>query len=153
MHLCIRKDILSSLLNSDVSVERFFVELNLRKKKWLLCCFYNPHKNEIPTHLKEVERNIDVFSSNYNNSILLGDSSVKPTEQPMKDICLVYNCKNIISDETCYENPENPKYIDLIMTNMPNFFPNSQAIETGLSDFSTPNKKPHIIQYQSYTQF
>ena len=35
MLLSIRKDITSSLLNSDVSTEGFFVELNLRKKKWL----------------------------------------------------------------------------------------------------------------------
>ena len=35
----------------------------------------------------------------------------------MKDFSLIYNCKNIIKDKTCYKNPENPKCIDLIMTN------------------------------------
>ena len=26
------------------TIEGFFIELKLRKKKWLLCCFYNPHR-------------------------------------------------------------------------------------------------------------
>ena len=25
------------------TTEGFFIELRLRKKKWLLCCFYNPN--------------------------------------------------------------------------------------------------------------
>ena len=55
MFLYIREDIPSSLLNSDVSIEGFFVELNLRKKKGLLHCSYNPHKNQIKNHLKKFE--------------------------------------------------------------------------------------------------
>ena len=31
--LCIREDITSTLLNSDISVESFYIEINLRKKK------------------------------------------------------------------------------------------------------------------------
>ena len=62
----------------------------------------------------------------------------------------VYNYKNIIRYKTCYKNPENPKCIYLMMTNISKSFQNSLAIETGLSDihkmcltvlkFSTPNK-------------
>ena len=52
MLLYIRKKITSSLLNYDVSIETFFEELNLRKKKWLLCYSYNLNKNQISNHLK-----------------------------------------------------------------------------------------------------
>ena len=31
----IREDIPSKLLNTDLSIERFFVKIRLRKKKWL----------------------------------------------------------------------------------------------------------------------
>ena len=82
MLLCIREDVPFLLLNSDVSTEGFFVELKLRKKKWLLCCSYNPHKNQISNHLKEIGRNIDAFSSNYDNLILLCDFN--PTGKHMK---------------------------------------------------------------------
>ena len=33
--------------NLSENVECLFVEINIRKKKLLLCCSYNPHKNNI----------------------------------------------------------------------------------------------------------
>ena len=53
----------------------------------------------------------------------------------MKVFCDSYEFKNLIKDATFYKNPENPSYIDLILTNNPNSFQNSGVIETGLSDF------------------
>ena len=49
------------------NVELFFVEINLRKKKWLLCCSYNPHKNSISNYVDVLGRELDVNSSNYEN--------------------------------------------------------------------------------------
>ena len=46
----------STLLNSDMSIESFSIELNIRKKKWLLVCAYNPNKNLISNHLKEIRQ-------------------------------------------------------------------------------------------------
>ena len=43
--LYIREDIPSKLLNTDLSIEGFFVEIRLRKKKCLPCSSYNPKKN------------------------------------------------------------------------------------------------------------
>ena len=50
--LYIREDITSRLVSTESSqVEGFFVEINLRnKKKWLLCCSYNPKKDLITQH-------------------------------------------------------------------------------------------------------
>ena len=89
-------------------------------------------------------------SSNYHNLTLMGDFNVEPTEIHKKDFSLTYN-------ETCYKNPENPKCIDPIITNMPKPFQNSQEVETGLPDFHKiylpilkffyTKQKPHIIQY------
>ena len=134
MILYLKEDIPSSLLNSGVSIEGFPVELNLRKKKWL-CCPYNPYKNQVSEHLKEVGKIILAFSSNYDNLILLDEIKVETTEKHMKDFFLIYSCKNIIRDKTWFKNPEKPKSIFLKMVNTPNFFQNSQAIETGLSNF------------------
>ena len=45
--LYIRQDIPSRLIEKKLrnNSEYFFVENNLRKKTWLLCYTYNPHKN------------------------------------------------------------------------------------------------------------
>ena len=51
--LYIREDIPSTLLNSDMSIESFSIEINITKKKWLLVCTYNPNKNFISNHLKK----------------------------------------------------------------------------------------------------
>ena len=53
--LYIRENIPSKLLNIDLSIEQFFVEIRLRKKKWLLCSSYNPKKNLIANHLNYIE--------------------------------------------------------------------------------------------------
>ena len=42
IRLYIWEDIPSTLLNSNMSFESFSNEINIRKKKWLLVCTYNP---------------------------------------------------------------------------------------------------------------
>ena len=42
--LYIREDIPSKLILTKMTIEGFFVEINLRKKRWLLCSSYNPKK-------------------------------------------------------------------------------------------------------------
>ena len=96
--LYVKEDVPSTLLKTDSEIEAFYVELNIRKKKWLLCCSYNPNKNSITNHLVEIGKNNDLFSSKYENFILLGDFNSEPSEQPMSDFCHVYNCQNIIKD-------------------------------------------------------
>ena len=46
-----------------------------------------------------------------------------------------YGLKNLISEPTCYKNPENSCSIDLIVANSLSSFQNSCAIKTGLPGF------------------
>ena len=81
----------------------------------------------------------------------------------MKDICQVYNCKNIIRENTCFKNPENPSCIDLFITNRSACFQGSTTIQTGLSDFHKMSlsvmkvfykkQMPNIIRYCNYKKF
>ena len=94
--LFIRDDIPSTLLNTKTSTEGLYVEINLRKKKWLMGCSYNTHETFISVHLKEIAKNLDIYSSKYDNFILLSDLNSELEEQSVKDLCHVYNCKNIL---------------------------------------------------------
>ena len=47
----IREDIPPTLMTSDMSIKSFYIEMNIRKKKWLLVCTYNPNENLISNHL------------------------------------------------------------------------------------------------------
>ena len=58
----IREDILCSILNiKQLTLEALFIEINLRKIKWLLCCPYNPYKNLIVAYLREILVALDVL--------------------------------------------------------------------------------------------
>ena len=54
--LYVREDIPVKLLSVEpLPTECFFVEINLRKRKWLVCCSYNPHKDNISNHLQLIK--------------------------------------------------------------------------------------------------
>ena len=146
-----------------MKIEGFFIELNLRRKKWLLCCSYNPKYSQISHHLKEIGKDLDVLTSKYDNIILMGDFNAEPADTVVSDFCEIYNLKNIIREKTCFKNQNNPSCIDLIITNRPKSFQNSMVIETGLSDFHKmcitvmkkyySKQKPFIIHYRKFKDF
>ena len=143
--------------------EGFFVEINLRKRKWLISCSYIPNKSLIQNHLLEISNKLDSCSSRYEKLFLMGDFNSEPHDLHMEDFCLNYNLSNLIKEPTCFKNPENPSCIDLMLTNFPKGFQNSMAIETGLSDFHKmivtvmkshyKKQKPKIICYRKYTNY
>ena len=135
MLLYLRKYIPSTLPNSDMSIESFYIEINIRKKKWYLVCTYNPNKNLVSNHLKEISKRLDNYSSKYDNFILLGDLNSKPRESAVRDFCEIYSCKKLIKDITCFKNLIKPSCIDLIIKNRSKSFQNPVAVETRLTDF------------------
>ena len=143
--------------------EGFFVEINLRKKKWLLSCSYNPTRKNIVNRVKNISTGLDQLSATYDKLILLGDFNLEPEEVKMLDFLNIYNLKNLVKQKMCYKNPENTSCIDVILTNSHRSFPNTNVFETGLSDFHKmtvsvleshfPKQKPNIVSYRSYKRF
>ena len=64
--LHVREDIPGKLLSVEpLTTECLFVEINLRKRKWLVCCSWNPHKDNVSSHLQLIKKKkIDLYSSN-----------------------------------------------------------------------------------------
>ena len=114
------------------------------------------------SHLKELGKNLD-SNSKYDNFIVLGDLNAEPTNKALYDFCQVYGCSNIVKENACYKNPENPSCVDLIITNRPRSFQGTKTIETGLSDFHKMSltimkvfykkQKANVIRYRSYRNF
>ena len=72
--LYVRDDIPSRLLTDykmKDNVELFFVEVNIRKKKWLLSCSYNPHKSNISSHLRHLNKGLDVYLKSCDNILIM----------------------------------------------------------------------------------
>ena len=144
-------------------MEGFCIEINIKKKKWLLVCTYSRNKNSIWNNLKEISENLDHCSSKYDNFILLGDLNSEPLQSVASDLCQIYGCKNLIKENNFQKNLEKPYCIDLIITNRPKCFQNSVILVTGLSDFYKTaltvikafckKQKWTIITYRSYQHF
>ena len=123
------------LTHDSPSVESFFTEINLYKKKWLVNCFYNPHKSNTGKHLDIISRSLDALSSKYENIVLLGDFNACVDDEALQTFCKFYSLHSLIKQPACFKNPENPSCTDLILTNKPRSFQTKCVIETGLSDF------------------
>ena len=162
--LFVREDIPSKLFSpKNSSTEAFLIEINLRKKKSLLSWSYNPHGENIESLLKTLSKSLTLYSSSYENLIIVGDFNVWVEEICMSGFCDTFGLKYLIKHATCYKNPENLSSINLSLTNIPRSFQNSCVIETSLSDFhrmvvtviktSFERLKPRAINYRYYKSF
>ena len=106
-----REDIIAKI-TSVKYFEGIFVELNFRKKKILLCCSYNPHKNLISNHLNILGKILDTQIKIYDNFLIVRDFSSKMTEAAMENLCGPYHQHNLINDPTCFKNSDKPSCID-----------------------------------------
>ena len=76
-----------------------FIEISIKKTKWLISCSHNLHKADIKIHLKVIGKNLDSQSTKY-NFVVLGDLNAEPTEIAMSDFMEVYNFKNLTKGPT-----------------------------------------------------
>ena len=119
----------------DESIEGFFIDINLRSKKWLLGCSYNLYRDNITPHLRNISTTLDKLFTDCENVILLGDFNIEVEEKYLSNFMSVHNLKTLIKQKACFKNPENPTSRDLILTKSTRSFQNSRVFENGLSDF------------------
>ena len=87
--LFIRNNMSTKVVSTDDGpIESFYVELNFRKKMWLLICSYKP--SSIESHLDSLSKSIDSLSSICDNYILLGDFNSCMEDSPMKIFRKIY---------------------------------------------------------------
>ena len=140
--LYIKDDISSRLLTDHKlldNAECLFTKINIRNKKWLLCCSYNPHRNNKSNHISHLSKGLDNYISHC-DILFPGDFNSQPLENCVNDFCNVHNLSNLVKEPTCYKNPDNPSCIDLFLTNRPKCFQSTMTMETGISEFFTKTK-------------
>ena len=82
---------------------------------------------------------IDMNSSRYDKYLFIGDFNLETSETALRNFCYLCKLKNLVSELTCLNNPDNLSCIDLFLTNCWRNFQDIQIIETGLSDFHKMN--------------
>ena len=116
-------------------IEGFYVEINLRKKKWLICGTYNLHRNNIGNHLDSLSKNLALYLSAYDNHIVICGFNVEADSKEMSSFCDTFDLTSLIKEPTCYKKSNKPSCVDLILRNKLFSFQNSCVADTGLSDF------------------
>ena len=133
----VRDDIASKALTDHTlphDIEGIFVELNLRKNKWLLFGSYHP-PSQSDEFFNHVKYSLDIYSKCYDKYMLIGNFNVEESEPCLSQFLFEMNTKNIVKELTCFKSLSNPSCIDLVITNSFSNFQNTKAISTGLSDF------------------
>ena len=74
-----------SAYKPNSSVENVFIKMNLRSKKWLLSCSCNPNLTLLNNHIQNISRGIDVYSSKYDNFIVLGDFNAETSNTTISE--------------------------------------------------------------------
>ena len=119
----------------ELPMEGFFIELNLCKTKWLLCCIYNPQKRIYPAILQEFRKILDVFSLKYSSVLIIGDFNAKTHICDLKNFCELNGLRNLVKQPICFKHLQNLFCTDLLLTNKAHSLCNTYLIETGFSDF------------------
>ena len=106
--LFIKDDVSSRLLTDHRlpdKVECLFTEIKIGNKKWLVCCSFNSHQNNISNHISYLSKSLDNYISHCDNILLVGGFNSQPSENFVNDFCNVYNLSNLVKEPTCY-NPD-----------------------------------------------
>ena len=136
--ILVNEDIPSKLVSKHTlpdDMENMFIEIKLRKTKWLILGTYHPPNQPDDYLFKAVGNALDQYLKTYEKFLLLGDFNAEDTEPILSEFLEQYEAKNIMKNKTCFKNPDRPTCIDLFLTNSQHSFQNTMTISTGLSDF------------------
>ena len=86
-------------------------------------------------HMEALAKDVNLYSSNYENFIFLGDFNVGMEHSVLKDFCNFYSLASLINRATCWKNPSKPTCIDLILTNAQRFFKTQMSLRQGYLTF------------------
>ena len=127
----VREDIPAKHLPSEgIPIEGIYIQLNFRRKNWLLRYTYSSNINIIENHLDVPKNNLDSYSPKNDNLMVIGDVSAKGSLECIKHFCETYDLNSLIEVPRSYKNSEKPTYIGLLLINQPKSFQSSSVVET-----------------------
>ena len=105
---------------------------------------------------------MDKYNKTYQNLLFKGDFDAITNEKCMAEFYNLNGLTSLIKKPTCFKNLDKSKCTELILTNQPCCFQNSNIVETGLSNLHLVTvtefkmsfqKTPKIVNYWEYKHF
>ena len=78
---------------------------------------------------------LDIYFSTHEKVVILSQFNIFTENNYIKTFRENSNIKSLIKQPACYKNPDNPTWIDLMLTNVPRSFESTKVLQTRLSDF------------------
>ena len=99
------EDIPSRSLNraSERNIETLPVQINLRKRKWLLTCCYNPDKSLISSNFDFLDNILSKYSKSYENLFFHTDFNNTMDDKFITEFCELSEFTCLIKP-TCHKN-------------------------------------------------
>ena len=98
--------------------------------------FIYSNKINFAAHLGEIGKALDTHSTNYENTLLIGDFNVEPNETYIIAFCNQHKLKALNKESARFKNIDKSSSIYLFLTNSSKCFEDYLTVETGLSDFN-----------------
>ena len=133
----VKSDITMRQLQSfkfEIDMECICFQINVRGEKWVLFSIYRPPSQSQDHFFENLGKAVDHCSEKYDNVLLLGDFNTVETDQQIRTFMNSYDLKNLVKEPTSFR-ADNPRCIDLILTNRYRSFQHTNTFETCLSDF------------------
>ena len=64
--------------------------MNVKSKKWLLCCTYNPNKSLIENHLRQLQKQLKASSERYEHFLIIGDINADVSDPSRTSFCTLF---------------------------------------------------------------
>ena len=80
------------------------VEINLKKKKLLLICCYNPHRSLISSNRYYLNNILDKYSISYENLVYMGDFNLTMDDKLMIDFWELNDLSSLIDKPRFYKS-------------------------------------------------
>ena len=85
------------------NIEGIFIELHLRKHKYLLCATYHPPNQKDHYFFNHLGKANDVYHQVYEKFLLTDDLNAENTEPCLSQFLFEYDAKNNASEKTCFK--------------------------------------------------
>ena len=80
------------------------VEINLKKKKLLLICYYNPHRSLISSNRYYLNNILDKYSISYENLVYMGDFNLTMDDKLMIEFWELNDLSSLIDKPRFYKS-------------------------------------------------
>ena len=84
-------------------IEGVFIEVNLRKIKWLIFGTYRPPSQPVEYFFKHVGYALDANGQTYEKFLLAGVFNTEETEPCLSEFLTKYDSKSLVKDKTCFK--------------------------------------------------